>query len=76
MASAMPTFPANVRLATPADVSRLSIVAVAGASTTQEFKWMRPLAAEYPEDSINAWASRFVDAMQSDDSIVLVIEDP
>ncbi|KAK0744799.1 hypothetical protein B0T21DRAFT_93333 [Apiosordaria backusii] len=65
----------NLRIATQADVLRISIVAVAAFVFSPVFKWERPYHKEYPKDTLLSYRSLFEDAVRSDDYIVLVAED-
>lgn len=75
MSLELPPFPPAVRLARPNDIARLSIVAYTGASTTQEHRWIRPYANQYPEDTLNDWQNHLSGCIAKDGWILLVAED-
>ncbi|KAK4658187.1 hypothetical protein QC762_204540 [Podospora pseudocomata] len=65
----------HLRIASPDDVPRISVVATAAFRYSPLFEWERPNHAKYPEDTIESYRAQFLDAIQSDDHIVLVRED-
>ncbi|GAB1317027.1 N-acetyltransferase domain-containing protein [Madurella fahalii] len=74
MASHPPSL-GDLRVATPADVLRIGIVATAGFRYSPIFRWERPHHEQYPEDTLLSYRTQFQNAMKSDDFIVLVQED-
>lgn len=65
----------HLRIASPDDVPRISVVATAAFRYSPLFEWERPNHAKYPEDTLESYRAQFLDAIQSDDHIVLVRED-
>ena len=65
----------TLRVAAPADVLRIGIVATAGFRYSPVFRWERPHHEQYPEDTLLSFRTQFQDAMKSNDFIVLVQED-
>ncbi|KAK4171312.1 hypothetical protein QBC36DRAFT_340206 [Triangularia setosa] len=65
----------TLRIASPADALRISIVATAAFRYSPLFDWERPDHAKYPEDTLESYHTQFLNAIQSDDHIVLVQED-
>lgn len=67
--------PVGFRLASPADVMRIGIVATAAFRYSPLFQWERPYHKKYPEDTLLSYRTQFKNAVQNDEFIVLVIED-
>ncbi|KAK4645775.1 hypothetical protein QC761_204540 [Podospora bellae-mahoneyi] len=65
----------HLRIASPDDVPRISVVATAAFRYSPLFEWERPNHSKYPEDTLESYRAQFLDAIQSDDHIVLVRED-
>jgi hypothetical protein len=64
-----------LRVASPADVLRIGIVATAAFKYSPLFRWERPHHEKYPGDTLLSYRTQFQNAIQSDDFIVLVQED-
>ena len=64
-----------LRVATPADLIRLGLVAMAGFCYSPVFRWERPYHAQYPADSLLSYRREFMNAVKDDHTIVLVAED-
>ncbi|KAK0735346.1 hypothetical protein B0T21DRAFT_333454 [Apiosordaria backusii] len=64
-----------LRIAVSDDVPRISVVATAAFRYSPLFDWERPDHEKYPEDTLSSYQTQFLNAIQSDDSIVLVQED-
>ncbi|KAK4170969.1 hypothetical protein QBC36DRAFT_340882 [Triangularia setosa] len=65
----------TLRIASPDDAPRISIVATAAFRYSPLFDWERPDHAKYPKDTLESYRTQFLNAIQSDDHIVLVQED-
>jgi hypothetical protein len=65
----------TLRIATPANVLRIGIVATAGFKYSPLFKWERPHHEQYPSDTLLSYRTQFQNAIKSDDFIVLVQKD-
>jgi hypothetical protein len=73
MAAASPL--GSLRIATPADVLRIGIVAAAGFRYSPVFRWERPHHEQHPGDTLLSYRTQFRDAIRSDEFVVLVQED-
>ncbi|KAK0659159.1 hypothetical protein QBC41DRAFT_384663 [Cercophora samala] len=65
----------TLRIASPDDAPRISVVATAAFRYSPLFEWERPDHEKYPEDTLSSYRAQFLNAIQSDDHIVLVQED-
>ncbi|KAK4203006.1 hypothetical protein QBC40DRAFT_319106 [Triangularia verruculosa] len=65
----------TLRIASPEDASRISVVATAAFRYSPLFAWERPNHEQYPEDTIASYHTQFLHQIQSDDHVVLVQED-
>lgn len=64
-----------LRVATPADILRIGIVAAASFCYSPLFRWERPHHEEFPDDTLLSYRTQFKDAMSNDEVVVLVVED-
>ncbi|ATY60503.1 Acyl-N-acyltransferase [Cordyceps militaris] len=64
-----------LRVATPADILRIGIVAAASFCYSPLFRWERPHHEEFPDDTLLSYRTQFKDAMNNDEVVVLVVED-
>lgn len=75
MTMMLPPLPLNVRLATPADLPRLGIVAVAGYYNAEIFSFRRPHFSEYPGDTVDNYTAGYRGEFLNARSAVFVVED-
>ncbi|RSL74282.1 hypothetical protein CEP53_000411 [Fusarium sp. AF-6] len=64
-----------LRLASPADIHRIAIVATAGFRYSPVFDWERPKHAEFPQDTLLSYLHEFTSAIKSPEHVVLVATD-
>jgi hypothetical protein len=57
----------SLRVAAPADVLRIGIVATAGFKYSPLFRWERPHHEQYPGDTLLSYCTQFQNAIQSED---------
>ncbi|KAJ9493992.1 hypothetical protein H2202_010539 [Exophiala xenobiotica] len=65
----------GLRLASPADILRLGVVATCGFRYSSVFDWECLYHEDYPEDTILAYRQHFSEFIKRTDYIVLVVED-
>jgi hypothetical protein len=65
----------GLRLASPADILRLGVVATCGFRYSSNFDWDCPYHEDYPEDTVLAYRREFSELIRRTDYIVLVVED-
>jgi len=75
MAIMLPPFPPNVRLATPADLPRLGLIAPAGYYNAEIFSFRRPHFSEYPGDTVANYSAGYRGEFLNPRSAVFVVED-
>ncbi|KAJ4312732.1 hypothetical protein N0V84_009794 [Fusarium piperis] len=64
-----------LRLASPADILRIGIVAAAGFRYSPVFDWERPKHAQFPQDTLLSYRHEFSSVIKSPEHIVLVATD-
>ncbi|KAL6355717.1 hypothetical protein LRP88_11322 [Fusarium phalaenopsidis] len=65
----------RLRLASPADIPRIGIVAASGFPYSPVFDWERPNHAEFPQDTLLSYRHEFSSVIKSPEHIVLVATD-
>ncbi|KAI8648863.1 hypothetical protein NCS56_01502300 [Fusarium sp. Ph1] len=65
----------RLRLASPADIPRIGIVAASGFSYSPVFDWERPNHAKFPQDTLLSYRHEFSAVIKSPEHIVLVATD-
>lgn len=65
----------RLRLASPADILRIGIVAASGFPYSSVFDWERPGHAEFPQDTLLSYRHEFSALVKSPEHIVLVATD-
>jgi len=71
----LPPFPSNVRLATPADLPRLGLIAPAGYYNSEIFFFRRPHFRDYPGDTVANYSAGYRGEFLNPRSAVFVVED-
>ncbi|RMJ14070.1 hypothetical protein BHE90_009418 [Fusarium euwallaceae] len=64
-----------LRLASPADILRIGIVAAAGFRYSPVFDWERPKHAKFPQDTLLSYRHEFSSVIKSPEHIVLIATD-
>lgn len=65
----------TLRVASPSDILRIGVVATASFRYSPVFRWERPYHAKFPEDTLLSYRREFMNVIQDDEIIVLVVED-
>ncbi|RSL78025.1 hypothetical protein CEP52_017669 [Fusarium oligoseptatum] len=65
----------RLRLASPADIPRIGIVAASGFPYSPVFDWERPNHAKFPQDTLLSYRHEFSAVIKSPEHIVLIATD-
>lgn len=65
----------GLRIASPADILRIGVVATCGFYYSPAFQWERPYHTEYPADTLNSYRAGWASMIKDPRSIVLVVTD-